>query len=149
MAKFATPPRRCATQGEDIYGIDEKGKLKEFYCFHDDKRVGMTGEGKKGYILVEIWENCKEVQGNDTYWWYDHWLEKKEKQEIGKEVYDPPKVHLETFVVTKYSFDSSNSFICVTKKAKDTLLLGSKNRSRFREMIRKELVIDKSAQEAT
>ncbi|GJT55410.1 reverse transcriptase domain-containing protein [Tanacetum coccineum] len=42
-------------------------------------------------------ENCKEFQGNDTYWWYDHWLEENEKQEIGKEVYDPPKVHLETF----------------------------------------------------
>ncbi|GJZ79786.1 hypothetical protein Tco_0644623 [Tanacetum coccineum] len=176
----------CNGGGEDIYGIDEKGKLREWYCFHDDKRLGMTGEGlsfpdyilvkyggshcgdliwdkghaewhtnvpesvkrtllkywvidyfeaelgpakdprarsfddykwvfnleinqladeyelgigKKEHILEEIWENCNKVQGNDTYWWYDHWLKENETQEIGEEVYDPPKVHLETFEV--------------------------------------------------
>ncbi|GKC60592.1 hypothetical protein Tco_1088190 [Tanacetum coccineum] len=233
--------------GEDIYRIDEKGKLREWYCFHDDKRLGMTGEGlsfpdyllvkyggshcgdliwdkrhaewcdnnsilslstskikksqldskpkprdftfkewmlikvrhtnvpesvkrtllkywvidyfeaelgpakdprarsfddykwvfnleinqlaneyelgigKKEHILEEIWENCKKVQGNDTYWWYDHWLKENETQEIGEEVYDPPIVHLETFEVTKYTFDSGNSFVCVTKETKHTL----------------------------
>nr|GEV61426.1 copia protein [Tanacetum cinerariifolium] len=35
---------RRSARGEDIYGIDEKGKLKEWYCFHDDKRGGMMRE---------------------------------------------------------------------------------------------------------
>ncbi|GJV94996.1 hypothetical protein Tco_1546573 [Tanacetum coccineum] len=107
--------KKVCNGGEDIYGINEKGKLREWYCCHDDKRRGMTGEGyhsldlllvkyggsqeidqltdeyelgigKKGHILEEIWENYKEVQGDDTYWWYDHWLEEHKKQEIWEEV---------------------------------------------------------------
>ncbi|GJT32809.1 RNA-directed DNA polymerase, eukaryota, reverse transcriptase zinc-binding domain protein [Tanacetum coccineum] len=86
------------------------------------------GIGKKGHILEEIWENYKQVQGDDTYWWYNHWLEEDKKQEIREEVYDPPKVHLETFEVTRYSFDSGNSFVCVTKETYDTLSLGERKR---------------------
>nr|GEY29165.1 hypothetical protein [Tanacetum cinerariifolium] len=35
--------------------IDEKGKLREWYCCHDDKRRGMTGEGLSfpDYLLVK------------------------------------------------------------------------------------------------
>ncbi|GJR75916.1 hypothetical protein Tco_0088281 [Tanacetum coccineum] len=112
----------------------------------DEYELGIR---RKGHILEEIWENCKKVQGDDTYWWYDHCLEKDEKQEIREKVYDPPKVHLKTFEITRYSFDSGNSFICITKETEDTLSLGRENRSRFREMIRKELITDKSAQGAT
>ncbi|GKB74263.1 BYPASS-related protein [Tanacetum coccineum] len=73
------------------------------------------GIGKKGHILEELWENYKKFQGKDEGQWYDYWLEEDEKQEIGEEEYNPPKVHLETFEVTRYSFDTGNSFICVTK----------------------------------
>ncbi|GJU12471.1 hypothetical protein Tco_1134867 [Tanacetum coccineum] len=60
---------------------------------------------------------------------------------MGKQIeeYDPPKVHVETFEVKRYSFDSGNGFICVTKGLEDTLPLGRENGSRFREMIQKEL----------
>ncbi|GJX23916.1 hypothetical protein Tco_0228361 [Tanacetum coccineum] len=29
------------------------------------------GIGKKGHMLDDIWENCKKVQGDNTYWWHD------------------------------------------------------------------------------
>ncbi|GKC69298.1 hypothetical protein Tco_1115181 [Tanacetum coccineum] len=112
----------------------------------DEYELGIR---KKGHILEEIRESYKKVQGDDTYWWYDHWLEEDKKQEIREKVYDPPKVYLETFEVTRYLFDNGNNFIFVTKETEDTLSLGRENRSRFREMIRKELVTDKSAQGAT
>ncbi|GJT84426.1 microrchidia 7-like protein [Tanacetum coccineum] len=70
------------------------------------------GIGKKGHILEMIWENCKNIQGKAKEWWYDYWLEEDEKQENGDKKYDPPMVHLETFEVTRYSFDNGNSFIC-------------------------------------
>ncbi|GKD13898.1 hypothetical protein Tco_1198305 [Tanacetum coccineum] len=81
------------------------------------------GIGKKGHILEMIWENCKNIQGKAKEWWYDYWLEEDEKQENGDKKYDPPMVHLETFEVTRYSFDNGNSFICVTNEIKDTLSL--------------------------
>ncbi|GKA15309.1 reverse transcriptase domain-containing protein [Tanacetum coccineum] len=36
------PNKKVCNKGEDIYGINEKGKLREWYCCHDDKRRGMT-----------------------------------------------------------------------------------------------------------
>nr|GEU88917.1 hypothetical protein [Tanacetum cinerariifolium] len=94
--------------------------------------------GKKGQILEEVWENYKKVQCKDDTWWYDYWFEDDEKQEIRANKYDPPKVNLETFKVTRYSFDTSNNFIFVSKESKDSLSLGRKNISGFREMIRIE-----------
>ncbi|GKD94945.1 hypothetical protein Tco_1374782 [Tanacetum coccineum] len=92
-------------------------------------------------MLDYIWENCKKVHGDNTYWWHDHGLEENERQERGIDIeeYDPPEVHVETFEVKRYSFNSGHSFICVTKEIGDTLPLGRENGSRFREMIRKEL----------
>ncbi|GJS02306.1 hypothetical protein Tco_0318814 [Tanacetum coccineum] len=29
------------------------------------------GIGKKGHMLEDIWENCRKVQGENTYWWHD------------------------------------------------------------------------------
>ncbi|GJZ39558.1 phospholipase-like protein [Tanacetum coccineum] len=62
--------------GEDIYGIDEKGKLREWYCHHDDKRRRMTGEGLSfpDYLLVKYGGN----QGSDLIWdkSYAEWCNK-------------------------------------------------------------------------
>ncbi|GJX30358.1 hypothetical protein Tco_0238437 [Tanacetum coccineum] len=48
-------------------------------------------------------------------------------------------VHVETFKVKRYSFDTGQSFICVTKELMDALPMGRENGSRFRDMIRKEV----------
>ncbi|GJZ92681.1 hypothetical protein Tco_0664746 [Tanacetum coccineum] len=75
------------------------------------------GIGKKGHMLDDIWENCKKVQGDNTYWWYDQKSEEEERREIGVDIegYDPPRVHVETFEIKRYSFDSGQSFICLTE----------------------------------
>ncbi|GJT89821.1 hypothetical protein Tco_1078666 [Tanacetum coccineum] len=75
------------------------------------------GIGKKGHILEDIWENCRKVQGDNTYWWHD---QKSEEEE-------------------RYSFGTGQSFICVTKELMDALTMGRENWSRFRDMIRKEV----------
>nr|GEW14808.1 hypothetical protein [Tanacetum cinerariifolium] len=74
---------------------------------------------------------------------HDHGLEENERQESGldMEEYALPKVHVETFKVNRYSFDSGQSFICVRKEKGDTLPLGRENGSRFREMIQKEVMV--------
>nr|GFC17501.1 hypothetical protein [Tanacetum cinerariifolium] len=82
-------------------------------------------------------------------WWYDYWLEEDEKLENRDKKYDPPKVHLETFEVTRYSFDNGNRFICVTNKIKDTLSLGRENGSRLRKMIRLEINLGEGAYNET
>ncbi|GKA73494.1 phospholipase-like protein, partial [Tanacetum coccineum] len=91
------------------------------------------GIGKKGHMLEDIWENCKKVQGNNTYWWYDQKSEEDERREIGTDIegYDPPRVYVETFEIKRYSFDSGQNFICVTKELMDALPLGRENRSRI------------------
>ncbi|GKA07576.1 reverse transcriptase domain-containing protein [Tanacetum coccineum] len=96
---------------------------------------------KKGHLLDDIWENYSKVQGDNTYWWHDYKLEEEEMRQLGINIeeYDPPMVHVETFKVKRYSFDTCQSFICVTKELTDALPLGRENGSRFREMIRKEL----------
>ncbi|GKC21198.1 hypothetical protein Tco_1023348 [Tanacetum coccineum] len=102
----------------------------------DEYELGIR---KKGHILEMIWENCKNIQGKAKEWWYDYWLEEDKKLENGDKKYDPPKVNLETFEVTRYSFDNGNSFIYVTNEIKNTLSLGRDNGSRFRKMTRQEM----------
>ncbi|GJX70681.1 RNA-directed DNA polymerase, eukaryota, reverse transcriptase zinc-binding domain protein [Tanacetum coccineum] len=99
------------------------------------------GIGKKGHMLDDIWENCKKVQGDNTYWWHDQKSKGEERRELGINIeeYDPPIVHVETFEIKRYSFDSGQNFICVTKELMDTLPLGRENGARFRDMIRKEV----------
>ncbi|GJY56867.1 hypothetical protein Tco_0455982, partial [Tanacetum coccineum] len=82
-----------------------------------------------------------EEWGDNTYWWSDQKLEEDERQEIRVDIegYDPPRVHVETFKIKRYSFDSGQSFICVTQELMDALPLGRENGSRFREMISKEV----------
>ncbi|GKD40338.1 hypothetical protein Tco_1260545 [Tanacetum coccineum] len=74
------------------------------------------GIGKNGHILDMIWENCKNIQGKAKEWLYDYWLEEDKKQENRDKKYDPPMVHMETFEITRYSFDIGiASFVLPTK----------------------------------
>ncbi|GKE25639.1 hypothetical protein Tco_1441023 [Tanacetum coccineum] len=52
-------------------------------------------------MLDKIWEYCKEVHRDITYWWHDHGFEEEERDEMGIEIekYDLPKVQVETFEV--------------------------------------------------
>ncbi|GJY24710.1 putative reverse transcriptase domain-containing protein [Tanacetum coccineum] len=99
------------------------------------------GIGKKGHMLDDIWENCKKVQGDNTYCWHDQKSEEEERRElrINIEEYDPQRVHVETFEIKRYSFDSGQNFICVSKELMNALSLGRENGARFRDMIRKEV----------
>ncbi|GJW38709.1 hypothetical protein Tco_0064554 [Tanacetum coccineum] len=181
------PTMKLCNGGSEIYGVDEHGVLKYWYCYLDDERKSIKGGslsssdfflapplrfvlrykkianldqgtipsrneelgtkdsrsksfddykwvfdleidqlaneyelgiGNKGHMLDDIWEYCEKVQRDNTYWWHDHGLEEDERQEIRVDIeeYDPPKVHVETFEVKRYSFDSGNSFISVTKE---------------------------------
>ncbi|GJY53033.1 phospholipase-like protein [Tanacetum coccineum] len=60
----------------EIYGIDEKGKLREWYCYHDDKKRGMAGEGLSfpDFLFVKYKGN----QGSDLIWdkRYAEWCDK-------------------------------------------------------------------------
>ncbi|GJY04195.1 hypothetical protein Tco_0370135 [Tanacetum coccineum] len=102
------------------------------------------GIGKKGHMLDKIWEYCKDVHKDNTYWWHDHRFEKEECDEMGIEIekYDPPEVQVETFKVRKYSFKGGQKFVCVTKEVDDALPLKRRNGSRFKEMIWKEFDIN-------
>ncbi|GJU65594.1 hypothetical protein Tco_1247429 [Tanacetum coccineum] len=99
------------------------------------------GIGKKGHMLDDIWENCKIVQGGNTYWWHDKKSEDEERRQLGINIeeYDLPMVHVETFKIKRYLFDTGQNFICVTKELMDALPLGRENGSRFRDMILKEV----------
>ncbi|GJX02437.1 hypothetical protein Tco_0186350 [Tanacetum coccineum] len=99
------------------------------------------GIGKKGHMLDDIWENCRKVQGDNTYWWHDQKSEEEERRKLGINIeeYDPPMVHVETFKVKRYSFDTGQSFICVTKELKYAFTMGRENESRLRDMICKEV----------
>ncbi|GKA56493.1 phospholipase-like protein [Tanacetum coccineum] len=112
-------------------------------CFQEElvKDPRSRRIGKKGHMLDDIWENCKKVQGDNTYWWHDQKSEEEERRQlrINIEEYDPPMVHVETFEIKRYSFDIGQNFICVTKELMDALPLGRENGSRFRDMIRKEV----------
>ncbi|GJQ94587.1 zinc knuckle CX2CX4HX4C containing protein [Tanacetum coccineum] len=69
-------------------------------------------------------------------------MTKKAPLGIEIEKYDPPEVQVETFKVRKYSFKGGQKFDCVTKEVDDALPLKRRNRSRFKEMIRKEFDIN-------
>ncbi|GJZ82500.1 reverse transcriptase domain-containing protein [Tanacetum coccineum] len=73
------------------------------------------------------------VQGDNTYWWHDYKSEDEERKQLGIDIeeYDPPMVHVETFELKRYSFDTGQNFICVTKELMDALSLGRENGSRF------------------
>ncbi|GKC62823.1 hypothetical protein Tco_1095421 [Tanacetum coccineum] len=89
----------------------------------DEYELGIR---KKGHMLDDILENYRKVQGDNTYWWHDQKSEKEERREmrVNIEDYDPPRVHVETFEIKKYSFENGQSFICVAKELMDALPLG-------------------------
>ncbi|GKC03009.1 hypothetical protein Tco_0994619 [Tanacetum coccineum] len=123
----------------DISEPVKKALLKLWLIDYEYK----LGIGKKRHMLDKIWEYCKDIHKNNTYWWHDHGFEEEERDEMGIKIekYDLPKVQVETFEAKKYSFKSGQTFVCVTKEVDDALPLGRKNRSRFIEMIRNEFDI--------
>ncbi|GKD03168.1 BYPASS-related protein [Tanacetum coccineum] len=44
------------------------------------------GIGKKGHMLEDIWENCRKVQGDHTYWWHYQKLEEEERRKLGIDI---------------------------------------------------------------
>ncbi|GJR69938.1 hypothetical protein Tco_0016003 [Tanacetum coccineum] len=74
---------------------------------------------KKGRMLDKIWEYCKDVHINSTYWWHDHEFEEEERDEMGIEIekYDPPEVKVETFKVRfqqlEATFETDSTRNCV------------------------------------
>nr|GEV64865.1 hypothetical protein [Tanacetum cinerariifolium] len=52
---------KACTGGVKIYGMNEKELAEEY---------GL-GIGNKGHMLDDIWENCKKVQGDNTYWCHE------------------------------------------------------------------------------
>ncbi|GJS75561.1 hypothetical protein Tco_0725442 [Tanacetum coccineum] len=111
------------------------------------ERSTRSGFSKGVLLLYQLTNTLYPIEQNtpyrdNTYWWHDHKSEEKERRQlrIDIEEYDPPMVHVETFKVKRYSFDTGQSFICVTKELMDALQLGRENGSRFREMIRKEVL---------
>ncbi|GJW76386.1 hypothetical protein Tco_0138068 [Tanacetum coccineum] len=163
-------PSRSNAPSDKSSRMNEEGFLKLWYCYLDGDRESIKGSGLSfpEFLLVKygeahkkelFWDNRPKdypfkdwllikvglIDGNNTYWWHDHGLEENERQEAGlkMEDYTPPKVHVETFEIKRYSFDIGQSFICINKGKEDTLLIGRENESRFREMIRKEVKIQK------
>ncbi|GJZ25078.1 hypothetical protein Tco_0562537 [Tanacetum coccineum] len=98
------------------------------------------GIWKNEHILDDIWEYCNQVH-NKNYEWHNYEFKNEECEEIGIEDkdYHPPEVQVETFEVKKYSFNGGQYFICVTKDLDNTLPLGRKNGSKFKETIRNEV----------
>ncbi|GJW66561.1 RNA-directed DNA polymerase, eukaryota, reverse transcriptase zinc-binding domain protein [Tanacetum coccineum] len=120
------PTLKACNGGIEVYGINEEGNLKRWYCYLDVDRGSIKGgglsfpefllvkyrevqkkeliwdnrlviekevdqladeyelgTGKKGHMLDDIWENCKKVQGDNTYWWHDQKSEEEERRELG------------------------------------------------------------------
>nr|GEX66762.1 hypothetical protein [Tanacetum cinerariifolium] len=110
----------------------------------DEYKLGIR---KKGHMLDDIWKNYRKVQGDNTYWWHDQKSEEEERRKLGINVeeYDPPMVHVENFKVKRYSFDTGQSFICVTKELMDALQLGRENGSRFKGSLYEEMKFEVSS----
>ncbi|GJT80553.1 phospholipase-like protein [Tanacetum coccineum] len=151
------PIMKTCNGGIEIYGINDEGVLKLWYCYLDGdresiKRSGLSfpefllvkyGEAQekeliwdnryaewcnensspdthtsrltsvqedykprpkdypfKDWLLTKVGhtevgepENCKKVQGDNTYWWHDQKSKEEERREIGVDIegYDPPR----------------------------------------------------------
>ncbi|GJZ27348.1 hypothetical protein Tco_0571601, partial [Tanacetum coccineum] len=97
--------------------------------------------GKKGYVLDDVWENCKQNYKKTNDESHDEGYEEDEmwRSRDEKTDYDPPYVNVKTFEVKKYSFKGGRSFICITDHEDEALPLGRVNGARFKAMIKKEL----------
>nr|GEX04401.1 hypothetical protein [Tanacetum cinerariifolium] len=83
--------------------------------------------------------------------WHNEGYEEDEMWQSGDEKtdYDPPYVNIKTFEVKRYSFKEGHSFVCITDREDDALLLGRVNGAQFKAMIRKELEDSKYVDEMT
>ncbi|GJZ86436.1 hypothetical protein Tco_0658046 [Tanacetum coccineum] len=81
---------------ENNYCNQEQGRIKDprersfdDYKWMFDLKVDQLankcelGIEKKGHMLDDIWENCKKVQGDNTYWWHDQKSKEEERRELG------------------------------------------------------------------
>ncbi|GKD06958.1 putative reverse transcriptase domain-containing protein [Tanacetum coccineum] len=139
-----TPTSKLASVQEDYKPRPKDYSFKDWLL----TKVGHTEVSEpvkkallKTWLLDCFQEENMKVQGDNTYWWHDQKPEEEERQQLGINIeeYDPPMVHVETFEIKRYSFDTGQNFICVTKELMDALPLGRENGSRFRDMIRKEV----------
>ncbi|GJS74128.1 hypothetical protein Tco_0706969 [Tanacetum coccineum] len=93
------PTKKLCNEGNEIYRMDEQRVLKYWYCcLHDDSKI-IKGSGLSFPDFLLVRENCKKVQGDNTYCWHDHGLEENERQESDLDIqeYDPLEVHVETY----------------------------------------------------
>ncbi|GJT11408.1 reverse transcriptase domain-containing protein [Tanacetum coccineum] len=147
------PNKKMCDGGVEIYRESKTGNLRSFddykweFNLEIDKLADeyALGIGKKGHILDHVWKYCNQVH-NKNYEWHNYEFENEECEKIGIEDkdYHPPEVQVETFKVKKYSLKGGQSFICVTKDLDNTLPLGRKNGSKFKEMIRMEIANNKT-----
>ncbi|GJT09030.1 hypothetical protein Tco_0843492 [Tanacetum coccineum] len=88
-------------RGHEMYEMNKEGDLKNVkdprersfdnYKWMFDLEINQLadeyelGIGKKGHMLEDIWENCRKVQGDNTYWWHDKKSEEDERPKIGVE----------------------------------------------------------------
>ncbi|GJS15615.1 RNA-directed DNA polymerase, eukaryota, reverse transcriptase zinc-binding domain protein [Tanacetum coccineum] len=116
--------------------LDASSRVEKTDNLHNENNYCNQEQGRN-----DIWENYKKVLGDNTYWWHDQKSEEEERRELGISIeeYHPPIVHVESFKIKRYSFDSGKNFICVTKELMDALPLGRENEARFKDMIRKEV----------
>nr|GEU40546.1 hypothetical protein [Tanacetum cinerariifolium] len=99
----------------------------------------------KDWLLTK--ENYRKVQWDNTYWWHDQKSKEAERRKLGINIeeYEPPIGHIETFEVKRYSYDTGQSFICVTKELMDALPMGRESGSRFKDMIRKKWILEEGS----
>ncbi|GJZ37149.1 hypothetical protein Tco_0583340 [Tanacetum coccineum] len=125
-----TPTSRFTTVQDNLNPKPNDYPFKDWLLTKERKAICLMTYGKiarkcKGIIPVSgMIKNQKRRKGDNLK---------------STEEYDPPMVHVETFKIKRYSFDTGQNFICVTKELMDALLLGRENGSRFRDMIRKEV----------
>ncbi|GJT21108.1 RNA-directed DNA polymerase, eukaryota, reverse transcriptase zinc-binding domain protein, partial [Tanacetum coccineum] len=168
------PDKKLCDGRAEIYGVSKTGNLRFWYYNYDYERRNIKdnsafeknpthrnfddykwefnleidkladeyelGVEKKGHILDHIMEYCNQVHSKN-YEWHNYEFKNEECEDKD---YHPPEVQVETFEVKKYSFNGGQSFICVTKDLDNTLPIGRKNGSKFKEMIQNEIVNNKT-----
>ncbi|GJW68640.1 hypothetical protein Tco_0123064 [Tanacetum coccineum] len=133
-------------------GDDEPRPIRPRPCNYSFQEwMKIRENGKKGYVLDDVWEKCQQNYKKTNEAWHDEAYEEDEMWRIrdDKTDYDPPYVHVKTFEVKKYSFKGGRSFICITDREDEALPIGRVNGARFKAMIRKELEGHKYVHEVT
>nr|GFB03206.1 hypothetical protein [Tanacetum cinerariifolium] len=76
-----TPTSRFTTVQENLNPRPKDYPFKEWLLTKLVDEYELS-TGKKGHMLDDIWENCKKVQGDNTYWRHDKKLEEEERREL-------------------------------------------------------------------